>query len=177
MKKPLIPFDWLPASWGLKGKTREIAQAEYELSGIELEYRLAEIHHDSDEKALKKAKLDIQKKYQKISQEDYEKAVIELQIHNEQDKKLALLELELEGAKQSLNSFFSMKIRAEEEGTKVLDEAIITYLRRAENGGMPDEEVDLVRSVVNDAARIYLWYALVPIIRGIASSAQKDSNP
>ena len=91
--------------------------------------------------------------------------------------RVAKLETELDGAKQSLNSFFSMKIRAEEEGTKVLDESISTYLRRAENGGMPDEEVDLVRSVVNDAARIYLWNALVPIIRGIASSAQKDSNP
>ena len=91
--------------------------------------------------------------------------------------RVAELETKLEGAKQSLNSFFSMKIRAEEEGTKVLDESISTYLRRAENGGMPDEDVDLVRSVVNDAARIYLWNALVPIIRGIASSAQKDSNP
>ena len=96
---------------------------------------------------------------------------------NHLSARVAELETKLEGAKQSLNSFFSMKIRAEEEGTKVLDEAISTYLRRAENGGMPDEEVDLVRSVVNDAARIYLWNALVPIIRGIASSAQKDPNP
>ena len=39
----LIPFKFLPASWGLKGTSRDIAQAEYELTGYELEKRLAEI--------------------------------------------------------------------------------------------------------------------------------------
>jgi hypothetical protein len=106
--------------------------------------------------------------------EDLEPLVAEI---NHLRARVAKLETELDGAKQSLNSFFSMKIRAEEEGAKVLDEAISTYLRRAENGGMPDEDVDLVRSVVNDAARIYLWNALVPIICGIASSAPKDAKP
>lgn len=48
MKKPFIPFEILPGSWGLKGKTREVAKAEYELSGIDLEYRLAEIYADNE---------------------------------------------------------------------------------------------------------------------------------
>ena len=29
-----IPFGWLPASWGLKGKSRELAEAEYYLLSI-----------------------------------------------------------------------------------------------------------------------------------------------
>lgn len=45
-KKPLIPFSWTPASWGLNGKSRRIAQAEYELTGAELEQELVRIEHD-----------------------------------------------------------------------------------------------------------------------------------
>ena len=38
-----IPFGWLPASWGLKGKSRELAEAEYYLSGYELDIAKARI--------------------------------------------------------------------------------------------------------------------------------------
>jgi hypothetical protein len=43
-----LPFGWMPGHWGLKGKTRLRAQAEYELSGMELDLRLAEIDHADD---------------------------------------------------------------------------------------------------------------------------------
>ena len=71
-KKPLIPFSWMPGSWGLKGKTREIAQAEYELSGIELEQRLIEINLKDDPKAYAIHMLDVQKKHNKISDYEYD---------------------------------------------------------------------------------------------------------
>ena len=41
-----LPFGTLPGHWGLKGKTREIAKAEYELEGYELKKRLLEIKAD-----------------------------------------------------------------------------------------------------------------------------------
>jgi hypothetical protein len=44
-RRPIIPFSWWPGSWGLKGKTRAIAQAEYELSGTKLELKLVDIEH------------------------------------------------------------------------------------------------------------------------------------
>ena len=41
-----LKFGMMPGHWGLKGKTREIAKAEYELEGFELEERLLEIKQD-----------------------------------------------------------------------------------------------------------------------------------
>ena len=47
-KKTKLPFSMMPASWGLKGKTRAIAEAEYYYEGEELEEVLAELGADSD---------------------------------------------------------------------------------------------------------------------------------
>ena len=38
----------MPASWGLKGKTRAIAEAEYYYEGEELEKALAEINAETE---------------------------------------------------------------------------------------------------------------------------------
>jgi hypothetical protein len=43
-----IPFWMLPASWGLVGKSKLRAKAEYELSGVELAKELARIDIDND---------------------------------------------------------------------------------------------------------------------------------
>ena len=42
-KKTKLPFSMMPASWGLKGKSRAIAEAEYYYEGEELEKVLDEI--------------------------------------------------------------------------------------------------------------------------------------
>lgn len=60
-----IPFRYLPSSWGLKGKTRQRAEAEYMLKGYELEIKLAEIDLE-DAQALELKKLDISLKHGKI---------------------------------------------------------------------------------------------------------------
>jgi len=39
-KNKLIPFWMMPASWGLSGKSRLKAKAEYELTGIDLKKEL-----------------------------------------------------------------------------------------------------------------------------------------
>lgn len=69
-KKPIIPFDWLPGSWGLKGKTRKIAKAEYELRGYDLEKELAELKIEDRDK-LNERLLEIDHDYGMISDEDY----------------------------------------------------------------------------------------------------------
>lgn len=64
-----LPFGWLPGTWGLKGKTREIAKAEYELEGYELDRKLAELNNDDPVKrAIEITKIDA--KHNKISQYD-----------------------------------------------------------------------------------------------------------
>ncbi len=69
-----LPFWMLPASWGLKGKTREIAEAEYYYEGQELEEKLAEINANTpEEKEI--AKLAVKRKHEEISQDAYDKAV------------------------------------------------------------------------------------------------------
>ena len=73
MKKK-IPFWMLPASWGLKGKSRAIAEAEYLYEGKELEEKLAELNAETDEDK-EIAKLAIKLKHEEISQDAFDKAV------------------------------------------------------------------------------------------------------
>jgi hypothetical protein len=46
----LIPFNWLPAAWGLKGRTYEEAKANYYLEGEELVRALIDIREDDPTK-------------------------------------------------------------------------------------------------------------------------------
>ena len=98
-----IPFHLMPGSWGLKGKTREIAKAEYELSGIDLDYRLAEINFSDDEEKLKLAMLEVDKKHKKISALEYDYAIIELQVFDKIDQDIAKLGADLKHSKITQN--------------------------------------------------------------------------
>lgn len=56
--KKLIPFSWLPGSWGLKGETFERAKIEYELQGLEKDIALSHLGLETDEdKAVAEAKV------------------------------------------------------------------------------------------------------------------------
>lgn len=92
----MIPFEWWPGSWGLKGKTREIAKAEYELQGYDLEVKLAEIN-STDETKLRKDLLDIDLKYDRISEYDYDLEILGL-LHkpNSYDYKKGKLDIQFE---------------------------------------------------------------------------------
>ena len=77
MKKMKLPFSMMPASWGLKGKARAKAEAEYYYDGDELEKALAAIDAETDlDKQI--AELDIDLKHGKIGIAEHEKAVAEL---------------------------------------------------------------------------------------------------
>lgn len=76
-KKTKLPFSMMPASWGLKGKARARAEAEYYYEGEELEKALAAIDAKTDEdKSI--AELEIDLKNGKISQSDFDKKIAEL---------------------------------------------------------------------------------------------------
>lgn len=104
MKKKLIPFSMLPGSWGLRGKSRQIAEAEYLYEGYDLEIKLAEIEHSSDKNKLKRAVLDIDFKYNKIDQYQYDSEVIAFEKEGN-ELELARLDVELKHSKISSTEY------------------------------------------------------------------------
>jgi hypothetical protein len=98
MKKPLIPFGWMPGHWGLKGTTREIAKAEYELTGIDLELALAEIRIP-DAIDREREKLAILRSYGRITLEEFARKIIDLAPIDDNQRKLEHLEQDLKSGK------------------------------------------------------------------------------
>lgn len=76
-RKRWVPFWLLPASWGLKGKIRELAEAEYYYDGDDLQYKLIELG-TSDPQELELKKLEYDFKQEKIGLVEYEKKVAEI---------------------------------------------------------------------------------------------------
>jgi hypothetical protein len=89
-----IPFGWLPASWGLKGKSRELAEAEYYLTGYDLDVAKARIGHGSESPAFTRSVLDIDLAYGKISAYDHDVRLAE--INNSDETALALAKLDVD---------------------------------------------------------------------------------
>jgi len=90
-----IPFSWLPASWGLKGKSRELAEAEYYLTGYDLDVAKARIEHGLDSPAFTKSVLDIDLAYGKISGYDRDTRLAEIDQADETALALAKLDVDL----------------------------------------------------------------------------------
>lgn len=96
---PKIPFGYLPGHWGLAGKTREIAKAEYELTGPALQKRLLEIRKDEmDEDVYLRKLWVIEVESKEITEEEYHRKLVTL-IKDEKQKALATLELDYRGGK------------------------------------------------------------------------------
>lgn len=104
-RNKLIPFSCWPAAWGLKGKTREIAEAEYYYSGEELERRLAEINYRNNELELKKQNLLIDVKYNRKTQLEADEELIKLTIKDQIQQKLELLLLQKNNGKLTENEY------------------------------------------------------------------------
>lgn len=101
-KSNLIPFWLLPASWGLSGKSREVAKAEYELLGEELQRKLLEINFANlSEVEIGKRKLLLDYEYEHIGDEEFKRNLLELNPDglSEKDKELALVDLDFEYGK------------------------------------------------------------------------------
>jgi hypothetical protein len=94
MNKSQIPFGWWPGHWGLTGKTRARAQAEYELSGVDLDLRLAEIDHE-DPQAMHLAQLNVKLKHRVISEYEHDRTSCQLRMEGDPELEAQLLQIDL----------------------------------------------------------------------------------
>lgn len=81
-----IPYWVFPSFWGMSGKTKERALAEYNLSGEELDFKLLEIDHEPETKDYKQKRLVLLKKYKKISDIDFDLEMLNLDHYNQETK-------------------------------------------------------------------------------------------
>lgn len=90
-----LPFGVMPGHWGLVGRTREIAKAEYELEpGYDLDVRILEIKKDDYEPAVYEKKfLALSFKWKKLDESQYHRELAN-RIEDPKQKGLALLELD-----------------------------------------------------------------------------------
>lgn len=95
-----LPFHLLPASWGLKGKTRQIAEAEYLYSGYELERELAKINVEDPIK-LELEMVTIDLKHGKIDEyeADRRRARLSAPDSDEKASEAAMLDVDLKHGK------------------------------------------------------------------------------
>ena len=78
MKNKLIPFAMTPKGLTSKGKARQIAQANYELDGIELKKALALIECNTDEeKAIAETKVELEECLITLSEEEKRDASVD----------------------------------------------------------------------------------------------------
>ena len=97
-KSRLIPFWVMPGSWGLSGKTKQRAEAEYYFDGYELDTEIATIDND-DEFDLKKAQAAVELKHKKITESEYDIALaeIEYEIEETPENMQAIIEAKFAG--------------------------------------------------------------------------------
>lgn len=130
--KKLIPFTMLPFSWGMTGKTREIAQAEYEYSGMELDLKLLDINKDTiSDDLYKQRNIEIKFKYNEISESQYYRSLVEL-IKDDTKRKIATLELDFKEGKIT-------QLRYEKETAIIKNEPWVAVVKMHFNEEKPDE--------------------------------------
>lgn len=104
-KKKLIPFKLTPASWGLVGNSRAVAEAEYYHTGEELERVLATIYHSDDAGAETRVLLKLDLKYGKISEYEYQDQIATLDATSPDDAELRRLAVKLDHGKMSISEY------------------------------------------------------------------------
>ena len=154
-KKTKLPFSMMPASWGLKGKTRAIAEAEYYYEGEELERVLAGIDADTPEQKTL-AELEVDYKNGNIGVSEYEKKVAE--IKEEPYVNVLKLDVNPENAKAGY-----MELDWNDHFVKFLHE----------NGYNGDSDEAVVNKWFNDVCRTVLVQEMADLDYGL----QEENNP
>lgn len=118
--KRLLPFSWMPASWGLKGKSRQLAEAEYYYTGVDLELEVSAIKHADDPYELERNKLRITHLSKNdCDHEQLERDLRDLELKHgymtEKEHELALLEIDKSYNKVSQNDYLSKKASINKE--------------------------------------------------------------
>lgn len=161
--KRKIPFKFLPASWGLRGKARALAEAEYYLEGYELDMRVAEItastdydreiaqlevklRHDKVTEAQgQAAQLDIQFRHGKITQTEHDISKLDQDLAAERisqdayDKRVATIR------KEPWVNVIRIGINPENPGAGYFEldwnEEFVEFLQQSGYDGRSDEEI------------------------------------
>lgn len=167
-----VPFGWLPAAWGLRGKSRKIAEAEYYHEGYNLEAELIRINIDDaterdlkmidlalkyktiDEysadirradityignaKQLALSRLDIDLKYGKITQQEYDRKVADLN----DEPYMSMPKISWDPANPS-KTYFELDY----------NEQFVTFL---EQNGYVGSEEDIINKWLNDVCNSIL---------------------
>lgn len=85
-----LPFGLLPGHWGLKGKTRERARIEYEITDpFKREVKLLELEGNDPKKII-----ELKYKFGRIDEETRDRELLELTGKNDKEKELEYLEIE-----------------------------------------------------------------------------------
>jgi hypothetical protein len=139
MKRRKIPFSMIPANWGLEGKRRKEAWALYYLEGEELDRELLELNYtNKDAQEYKQAALDIEKKYNKITDQAYEKR--QADIHNKPYFRVL---------------YGEYKERGPEEGTMTFElDWNVPFIRELESNGWTGiSDDDIINKWFEDACK------------------------
>lgn len=103
--KSLIPFWLYPYSWGLKGKARKIAEANYTLEGYELELALLEIQKDElVDNEFNKKLLQLNHRYKKISDYDFKFGILNCEVSDKNSEEFRRKTLELDYEYRKISS-------------------------------------------------------------------------
>ena len=115
----------MPGHWGLRGMTREIAQAEYELQGTALEKQLLEIRLRDNPELIKRGRLDLQLKHQEISKYDYDIACAELDFSGSE---LVIKKLDIDLAQGKITSQVFERKKADALGQPWVSMPVISWV-------------------------------------------------
>lgn len=100
-----LPFGWQPYSWGLKGKTREIMKAEYELTGYELKRALLKIEEPTlTPKRASEKSIDLEFEFGLIDKRTQLRRLVAL-VEDDKQRELANLELDYKEAAITENEY------------------------------------------------------------------------
>lgn len=159
-KRHIVPFWMLPSSWGLTGSTREIAKAEYELDGEELERKLIEVNPLLSELEKTSRHLDLDLKYHKIDTFEYDHKMVDLKKLSPEQAEIEHYKIDVKYGKKSNEeldrktadflkkpwaSIKSVYNDTQKENGMILEiewnDFFIDMLRQAGYSGLTDEEI------------------------------------
>lgn len=96
----IIPFSWLPSSWGLSGQLRQEQEAAYYYEGHDLDVMIAHIYYSGD--ALTHRLLEIDHQHGVLNDQQYEIAKANL-ITDPVEREVSLIEVKLKNGEITQN--------------------------------------------------------------------------
>lgn len=114
-----LPYWMIPAHWGLSGKAKEIAKINYEFDGYEADIRIAD-HIYLTPYEIDKAKVDIQYKYNKLTELQYRTGQLDVElkhgkiVKSEMEAKVLAIRFELHDITE--REFDTLSVEIMEDG-------------------------------------------------------------